>query len=106
MASDNKEAKTGAAAKPKTETKTETKTDTKTETKTAAKNDAATKPGSPAAEDKSKLAGSEATAAGSETSGAAPANYSRGEGQKPVTDAYRENWNAIFAKKKTNKKRR
>ena len=26
--------------------------------------------------------------------------YSRGEGQKPVTQAYRENWNAIFGKKK------
>ena len=26
--------------------------------------------------------------------------YSRGEGQKPVTQAYRENRNAIFGKKK------
>ena len=26
--------------------------------------------------------------------------YSRGEGQKPVSKAYRENWNAIFGKKK------
>lgn len=41
-----------------------------------------------------------------ETASAAPANYSRGEGQKPVTRAYKENWNAIFAKKNTNKKRR
>jgi hypothetical protein len=31
---------------------------------------------------------------------AAPSNYSRGEGQKPVTTAYKENWNAIYAKKK------
>jgi hypothetical protein len=37
---------------------------------------------------------------GGETSGKAPANYSRGEGQKPVTAAYKENWNAIFGKKK------
>jgi hypothetical protein len=37
---------------------------------------------------------------------AAPSNYSRGEGQKPVTPAYKENWNAIFAKKKTKKKKR
>jgi hypothetical protein len=36
--------------------------------------------------------------------GAAPANYSRGEGQKPVSQAYRDNWNAIYAKK-TKKKR-
>ncbi len=28
------------------------------------------------------------------------ANYSRGEGQKPVSQAYRDNWNAIYAKKK------
>ena len=28
------------------------------------------------------------------------ANYSRGEGQKPVSKAYKDNWNAIYAKKK------
>jgi hypothetical protein len=27
-------------------------------------------------------------------------SYSRGEGQKLVTKAYRDNWNAIFGKKK------
>ena len=43
---------------------------------------------------------------GSETAAAAPANYSRGEGQKPVTAAYKENWNAIFAKKGKKKKKR
>jgi len=32
------------------------------------------------------------------------ASYSRGERQKPVSQAYRENWNAIFATRK--KKRR
>ena len=37
---------------------------------------------------------------GGETTAAAPKNYSRGEGQKPVTQAYKDNWNAIFAKKK------
>ena len=36
---------------------------------------------------------------------AAPSNYSRGEGQKPVSAAYKENWNAIFAKKKPKRKR-
>jgi hypothetical protein len=29
-----------------------------------------------------------------------PAGYSRGEGQKPVSKAYRENWNLIFGPKK------
>ena len=42
-------------------------------------------------------------AEGGETS-AAPSNYSRGEGQKPVTAAYRENWNATFGKKNAKKK--
>jgi hypothetical protein len=39
-------------------------------------------------------------------SGEAPANYSRGEGQKAVSQAYRDNWNAIFAKKTRQKKKR
>jgi hypothetical protein len=34
-----------------------------------------------------------------------PSNYSRGESQKPVTDAYKENWNRIFGKKKKAAKR-
>ena len=35
---------------------------------------------------------------------AARSSYSRGEGQKPVTAAYKENWNAIFGKKKKKKR--
>jgi carbohydrate-binding DOMON domain-containing protein len=101
MASDNKTTKadpapkSGPAAKDKstsgeatakTETKTETKTDTKTEAKTEAKTETKTE--------------------SSETVAAAPSGYSRGEGQKPVSAAYKENWNAIFAKKKAKKKKR
>jgi hypothetical protein len=41
-----------------------------------------------------------------DTAAAAPANYSRGEGQKPVTTAYRENWNAIFGDKSTKRAKR
>ena len=38
--------------------------------------------------------------AGSGEKAADPSSgYSRGEGQKPVTKAYRDNWNLIFAKK-------
>ncbi len=37
---------------------------------------------------------------------AAPSNYSRGEGQKPVSQAYRDNWDAIYAKKAKPKKKR
>ena len=33
-----------------------------------------------------------------------PSVYNRGEGQKPVSKAYRDNWNAIYAKKKKKKR--
>jgi len=35
-----------------------------------------------------------------DASAEAPKNYSRGEGQKTVTQAYKDNWNAIYGKKK------
>jgi hypothetical protein len=63
------------------------------------KKDAAAKAESPAPKDTPKTEGGE-------TAAAAPSDYSRGEGQKPVTAAYKENWNAIFAKKSKKKKRR
>jgi hypothetical protein len=46
-----------------------------------------------------------AKAEGGDTGAAAPKNYSRGEGQKPVTQAYKDNWNAIFGNDKKKKKR-
>ncbi len=58
----------------------------------------------PAAKNKGTSGEEVSKAAGGETATGAPSNYSRGEGQKPVTAAYKENWNAIFAKK--NKKKR
>ena len=54
----------------------------------------------PLPKDKSASAVSPAKAEGGETVAASPAGYSRGEGQKPVSKAYKDNWNAIFAKKK------
>jgi hypothetical protein len=79
-----KDKSTSGEATAKTEAKTETKTKTegKTETKTETK-----------AESSESVAG-------------APSSYSRGESQKPVSAAYKENWNAIFAKKKAKKKKR
>ena len=47
-----------------------------------------------------------AKAEGGETAAAAPKNYSRGEGQKPVTQAYKDNWNAIFGNDTKKKKKR
>jgi len=84
----------------------------KTKAEAAPKKDAATKVESPAAEAAPKDASKDtskkdsAKAEGGETAAAAPANYSRGEGQKPVTAAYKENWNAIFGKKGKKKKKR
>jgi hypothetical protein len=39
-----------------------------------------------------------------EAAAEAPRNYSRGEGQKAVTQAYKDNWNAIYGKKKQKKR--
>ena len=46
-----------------------------------------------------------AKAEGGDTGAAAPKNYSRGEGHKPVTQSYKDNWNAIFGNDKKKKKR-
>jgi hypothetical protein len=59
-----------------------------------------------AAKDKTAPAADAAPAKSAETPAAAPTNYSRGEGQKPVTAAYKANWNAIFGKKNKKKKKR
>jgi hypothetical protein len=40
----------------------------------------------------------------SESSGGSSASYSRGENQKVVTKAYRDNWNLIFGKPETKAK--
>ena len=55
--------------------------------------------------DKSHSAADPSKAEGGEKAAAAPAGYSRGEGQKPVSQAYKDNWNAIYAKKTKKKKR-
>jgi hypothetical protein len=95
MASDNNPAKADKPVKadhaPKSEAAAKDKSTpgeatTKTEAKSEAKTEAKTESG--------------------EAVAAAPSGYSRGEGQKPVSAAYKENWNAIFAKKKAKKKKR
>lgn len=42
----------------------------------------------------------EAVEAPADAKSGAPKNYRRGEGQKAVTQAYKDNWNAIFGKTK------
>ena len=39
-------------------------------------------------------------AEGGEKEAGSPSGYHRGEGQKPVSQAYRDNWNLIFGEKK------
>jgi hypothetical protein len=44
-------------------------------------------------------------AEGGETAAATPSNYSRGEGQKPVSTAYRENWERDFLEEEREKEK-
>ena len=54
-----------------------------------------------AAPEKKSISGAEQSKAeGGEIAATVPSGYGRGEGQKPVPKAYRDNWNVIFAKKK------
>ena len=81
------------AAKPKPAAKTETPA--KAPKESVAKSETPAAADSPKAEAKAEPK-TEAVEKPSEK----PANYSRGEGQKPVTQAYKDNWDAIFGKKK------
>ncbi|MGA2088850.1 MAG: hypothetical protein ABSG66_08020 [Stellaceae bacterium] len=85
MASDDKETKTNPAPKNETGAKKEA---------VAKKKDA-----SPP-KDKSAPGADPSKAEGGEKAADSPSGYSRGEGQKPVSKAYKDNWNAIYAKKK------
>jgi len=67
------------------DTTTAAKTEVKTEARTEAKDATATDAGSSKETESS--------------TSDAPTGYSRGENQKPVTEAYRNNWDDIFGKK-------
>ena len=85
MAEATKAAKTGVKTEAKADTKDKTSTDAKLEAKNEAKDATAIDAGS---------------GKGTENSTSdAPTGYSRGENQKLVTDAYRNNWNDVFGKK-------
>jgi hypothetical protein len=89
MASDDK--KTKAAPAPKDEAPSKKTKDEVPSKKKSGSDAEPSKPESGKTEGKTDVG---------EPAAAAPSNYSRGEGQKPVTKAYKDNWNAIFAKKK------
>jgi hypothetical protein len=50
--------------------------------------------------DKSALDADPSKAESGEKAADSSSGYSRGEGQKPVSKAYKDNWNAIYGKKK------
>ena len=79
MASDDKKAKTVPAPK--------------NEVAATKKDESVAKSNSPSAADAPKAESGEKAADPS-------TGYSRGEGQKPVSQAYKDNWNAIYGKKK------
>lgn len=67
--------------------------DNKTKTDPVQKSDAPAKTKSTADAAPSKAEGGEKDAG-------SPSGYHRGEGQKPVSQVYKDNWNLIYGKKK------
>ena len=75
--------------------------DKKNKTSAEPKNDVAAKKNNEAQpKDKSSSGADQPKAQNSEKTADSSSGYSRGEGQKPASKAYKDNWNAIFAKKK------
>ena len=52
------------------------------------------------AKTKSTADAAPSTAEGGEKDAGSSSGYHRGEGQKPVSQAYKDNWNLIYGKKK------
>ena len=71
---------------------------------TAVKKEAAAKKDEGQPKDKITSDADLSKAEGGEKTANSPTGYSRGEGQKPVSKAYKDNWNAIYAKKKKKKR--
>jgi hypothetical protein len=79
--------------------------DKKIKTSPAPKSEAAPKKKDEALpKDKSASAAEPSKAEGGAKAADPASGYSRGEGQKPVSQAYKDNWNAIYAKKKKKKR--
>jgi len=71
---------------------------------TALKKEAAAKKDEGQVKDKTTTDADLSKAEGGEKTANSPTGYSRGEGQKPVSKAYKDNWNAIYAKEKKKKR--
>ena len=91
MASDDK--KTKADPAPKTKADPVAKSD-------APKKDKSSADAKSTVDAKSTADAAPAKAEGGENEVSSPSGYHRGEGQKPVTQAYKDNWNLIYGKKK------
>ena len=101
MASDDK--KTKADPAPKTKADPVAKSDAPKKDKSTA--DAkSTVDAKSTADAKSGADAAPAKAEGGEKEAGSPSSYHRGEGQKPVTQAYKDNWNLIFGEKKKKKR--
>ena len=99
MASDDKKIKTSSVPKNEPSPKKESTASVDApKADGASKSDAASKPDATSKADATPKP--DATPTDGDGAAASPSGFSRGEGQKPVTQAYKDNWNAIFAKKK------
>jgi hypothetical protein len=65
----------------------------------AKKSETAPKPASPTKSEPASKPAAAASEGAAKSEASTPSSYSRGEGQKPVSRSYRDNWNAIYGKK-------
>ena len=83
---------------------TDDKTNPAPKSGTAVRKEAVAKKDEGQAKDKTTSDSDLSKAEGGEKTANSPSGYSRGEGQKPVSKAYKDNWNAIYAKGKKKKR--
>jgi hypothetical protein len=83
---------------------TDDKTNPAPKSGTAVRKEAVAKKDEGQAKDKTTSDSDLSKAEGGEKTADSASGYSRGEGQKPVSKAYKDNWNAIYAKRKKKKR--
>jgi len=95
MASDDKKTKADPAPKTEAPPKSKSTADVKSTSEAKSASDVKS-----SADAKSTADAAPGKAEGGEKEAGSPSGYHRGEGQKPVSQAYRDNWNLIFGEKK------
>jgi hypothetical protein len=101
MASDDKKTKADPAQKTKADPVAKSDAPKKDKSASDAKSSLDTKG---TADVKSSADAAPAKAEGGEKEAGSPSSYHRGEGQKPVSQAYRDNWSVIFGEKEKKKR--